>query len=61
MGYDDDDDDGWPPPERDPEKLEHMKAEIHRTVTAANRTVLRWVYAGLAVLVIVVIVLALTR
>ena len=60
MGYDDEDD-GWPPPERDPEKLEHMRREIHTTVVRANRTVLRWVYAGLAVLLIIVIVLALTR
>jgi len=61
MGYDDDEDDGWPPPERDPEKLEHMRQEIHRTVVEGNRRVLRWVYFGLAVLVILVIVLAITR
>jgi hypothetical protein len=61
MGYDDDEDDGWPPPERDPEKLEHMRQEIHRTVVEGNRRVLRWVYFGLAVLVILVVVLAITR
>lgn len=60
MGYDDEDD-GWPPPERDPEKLEHMRREIGRTVREANRRVLRWVYFGLALLTILVIVLALTR
>ena len=60
MGYDDEDD-GWPPPERDPEKLDHMRREINRTVRTANRLVLRWVYFGLAVLLIIVIVLALTR
>ena len=60
MGYDDEDD-GWPPPERDPEKLDHMRREINRTVREANRRVLRWVYFGLAVLLIAVVVLALTR
>lgn len=60
MGYDDEDD-GWPPPERDPEKLEQMRREIHTTVVRANRRVLRWVYAGLAVLLILVIVLAVLR
>jgi len=60
VGYDDEDD-GWPPPERDPEKLDHMRREINRTVRTANRLVLRWVYFGLAVLLIIVIVLALTR
>ncbi|HMM49764.1 MAG TPA: hypothetical protein PKE32_09180 [Miltoncostaeaceae bacterium] len=57
----DDEDDDWPPPVRDPEQLEHMRREINRTVREANRRVLRWVYFGLAVLTILVIVLALTR
>jgi hypothetical protein len=60
MGYDDDDD-GWPPPERDPEKLDRMREEINRTVRDTSRQVLRWVYFGLALLVILVVVLALMR
>jgi hypothetical protein len=59
MGYDDDDD--WPPPERDPETLDRARRQIHRTVREANRRILRWIYAGLALLTILVIILALTR
>lgn len=55
-----DDDDDWPEPERDPAKLERAR-ETLRCEADMRRKALRWVYAGLAVLVIVVIVLALTR
>jgi len=55
-----DDDDDWPEPEHDPEKLQHAR-ETLRCEAEMRRKALRWVYAGLAVLVIVVIVLALTR
>lgn len=61
MGYDDDDNDGWPEPTRDPEKLEQMRQEIDRTNRALNRTVLRYLYFGLALLVILVVALALIR
>lgn len=60
MGYDDEDD-GWPEPTRDPEKLEHMRREIDRTNRAINRKAVRYMYFGLAVLLALVIVLALTR
>ncbi|MGE3141401.1 MAG: hypothetical protein AB7O53_18285, partial [Thermoleophilia bacterium] len=58
MAYDDEE----PEPRRitDPEELERSRESI-RDLYAVRRTVLRWVYAGLGVLAIVVIVLALTR
>lgn len=61
MGRHDDEDDGWPPPVRDPEKLDRMREEINRTVRAGNRTVLRAVYFGLALLLVLVVILALMR
>jgi hypothetical protein len=58
MAYDDEE----PEPERitDPEELERSRARI-RELYEVRRTVLRYVYAGLAVLAIIVVVLALTR
>jgi hypothetical protein len=56
------DHDDEPEPRRitDPEELERSRQGI-RELYEVRRTVLRWVYAGLAVLAIVVVVLALTR
>ena len=59
MAYDDDDDD-WPEPEHDPEKLESARRRFAET-RELRRRVLRWAYAVLAVLLIVVIVLATLR
>ncbi len=58
MAYDDEE----PEPERvtDPAALERSREGI-RELYDVRRRVLRWVYAGLAVLLIVIIVLALTR
>jgi hypothetical protein len=53
-----DDEDEWPEPDRDPESLERRRAAL-RQGAEARRRLLRWVYAGLAILLIVVIVLAL--
>ena len=55
-------DDDEPEPRRitDPEELERSREGI-RELYEVRRTVLRWVYAGLAVLAIIVIALALTR
>ena len=59
MAYDDDD---WPEPERDPEKLEAARRSIAGGMRGERRrTVLRWTYAGLAVLLIIVILLAILR
>lgn len=58
MAYDDEEPE--PEPLRDPEKLEQSRARI-REFYEVRRTVLRWVYAGLAVLVIIIVVLAATR
>ena len=55
------DDDDWPEPERDPEKLEAARRSIASGMRETRRTVLRWTYAGLAILLIVVIVLAVLR
>ena len=58
MAYDDDE----PEPERvtDPEALERSRQGI-RELYEVRRNVLRWVYAGLGLLAIIVIVLATTR
>ena len=58
VAYDDDD---WPAPERDPAKLDEARRRIAATNRAMRQKVLRYVYAGLAVLVIVVILLATQR
>lgn len=58
MPYDDEE----PEPERmtDPEALERSRQGI-RELYEVRRTVMRWVYAGLGVLAIIVVVLAVTR
>jgi hypothetical protein len=59
VAYDDDDD--WPEPERDPEKLEAARRSIAGATRETRRRILRWTYAGLAILLIVVILLATLR
>lgn len=61
MAWDDDDDDQWGQrlPD-DPESVERRK-ETMRGVDAVRRRALRWAYAVLGILVIVVVVIALTR
>jgi len=59
MAYDDEDE--WPEPERDPAKLEAARRQIASDTRAMRQKVLRYVYAGLGILLIIVIVLALTR
>ena len=58
MAYDDDD---WPEPERDPEKLEAARRRIAGAMRGPRRRLLRWTYAGLGILLIVVILLATLR
>ena len=58
MAYDDDDD--WPPPERDPEKLEVARERMH-SMAAQRQRMLRWTYAIIGVLVVLVILLATLR
>lgn len=59
MAYDDDDD--WPEPERDPEKLEAARRRIAEATRESRKRLLRWTYAGLGILLIVVILLATLR
>ena len=59
MAYDDDDD--WPEPERDPEKIEAARRRIAGMNRETRRRILRWTYAGLGILLIVVILLATLR
>ena len=59
VAYDDDED--WPEPERDPAKLEAARRSIAADTRAMRQKVLRYVYAGLAILLIVVILLAVLR
>ena len=57
----DDDDDDWPEPERDSEEL---RAASRRRIAEMRRTrqrMLRWTYAGLGVLLVLVILLATLR
>ena len=58
MAYDDDDE--WPEPERDPEKLEIARQRLASMLDQRKR-ILRWTYAALGVLLILVIVLATLR
>jgi hypothetical protein len=58
VAYDDDDD--WPEPERDPEKLEIARRRI-ASLADTRRRILRWTYAGLGILLIVVILIATLR
>jgi hypothetical protein len=59
VAYDDDDDD-WPEPERDPEKLAIARERLASTREVRKR-ILRWTYAGLGILLIVVVLLATLR
>ena len=54
MAYDDDE---WPEPERDPEKLAVARDRMH-SMAAQRQRMLRWTYAIIGVLVVVVILLA---
>ena len=58
MGWDDDDD--WPEPDHDPESLERRRKAL-RDIAPMRDRLMRAAYAGLGILLIVVIVLALTR
>ncbi len=55
-----DDEDDWPEPERDPVVLENARQQL-RSLQEMRKRLLRWTYAGLALLLILVIVLATTR
>ncbi len=57
MAYDDDE---WPEPERDPEKLAAARDRMH-SMAAQRQRMLRWTYAIIGVLVVVVILLAVLR
>lgn len=57
MAYDDDD---WPEPERDPEKLAVARDRMH-SMAAQRQRMLRWTYAIIGVLVVIVILLAVFR
>lgn len=59
MAYDDEDD--WPEPERDPAKLEEARRGLAADSRALRTKVLRYVYAGLGILLIIVILLATLR
>jgi len=58
MAYDDDDE--WPEPERDPEKLAIARERI-ASLRETRKRILRWTYAGLGVLLILVVLLAIFR
>ena len=59
MAYDDDEPE--PEPRDRPRGARARRAERIRELYEVRRKVLRWVYAGLGVLAIIVIVLAMTR
>ena len=59
MAYDDDDD--WPEPERDSEELRAASRRRIAETRQARRRVLRWTYAGLGILLVLVILLATLR
>ena len=58
MAYDDEDD--WPEPERDPETLAIARERI-ASLRETRKRMLRWTYAGLAILLILVVLLATLR
>ena len=58
MAYDDDDD--WPEPERDPAKLEAARERMH-SMAAQRQRMLRWTYAIIGLLLVLVILLAVLR
>lgn len=55
-----DDDDDWKGPADDPAVIENAKQQL-RKVQAVQRRALRWAYFAIAILVIIVVVVALTR
>jgi hypothetical protein len=57
MGWDDDEKDDWPERETDPEVIAKKRENARVVALGANRAV-RLVYATLAILLIIVIVLA---
>lgn len=59
MAYDDDDD--WPEPERDSEELRAASRRRIAEIRQTRQRVLRWTYAGLGVLLVLVILLAILR
>ena len=59
MAYDDDDD--WPEPERDSEELRAASRRRIAEMRETRQRVLRWTYAALGVLLVVVILLATLR
>ena len=59
MAYDDDDD--WPEPERDSEELRAASRRRIAEMRETRQRMLRWTYAVLGVLLIVVILLATLR
>ena len=57
MAYDDDE---WPEPERDPEKLAKARERMN-SMAAQRQVMLRWTYAVIGVLLVIVILLAVLR
>lgn len=55
-----DDDDEWPEPERDPEKLAVARERMH-AMAAQRQRMLRWTYAIIGLLLVLVILLATLR
>jgi hypothetical protein len=55
-----DDDEEWPKPGTDPESLERRR-EAARQIAAYRRRALRWAYAVLAVLIVVLILVVTLR
>ena len=53
-------DDDWPEPERDPATLENARRQL-ASMREVRQRILRWTYAGLGLLLILVILLALLR
>jgi hypothetical protein len=53
--------DEWPEPERDPAKLDEARRRLAADSRALRTKVLRYVYAGLGILLIIVILLATLR
>jgi hypothetical protein len=58
MAWEDDDD--WPEPERDPEKLERARRSI-AGIADLRRRLLRWAYAIIFVLLVVIVLVATLR
>lgn len=60
MAQHDDDDDGWAKLDSSPEAREERRAGYMATIELRRR-LLRWTYAGLGILLIIVILLAIFR